>query len=252
MESGFINRFGAVSRDYATYRPGYPSGLFQYLASIAPARSLAWDCATGSGQAAVDLAGRFDHVIATDASHEQIAGARPCANVEYRVATAECSGLASKSVDLITVAQALHWFDVAQFFRECDRVLVRDGVLAIWTYGPLHLDGDSVDAIVSEFEEIVHPYWPPERALVDSGYKSVVLPGPDIDVPEFEMTAAWTLGTLLGYFGTWSSTQSYRETNGVDPRDLVAPALRAAWGNSATPRGVTWKLSIRATRKHSV
>ena len=253
MRESFVDRFASVSGDYAAFRPTYPHALIDWLASIASERSLAWDCATGSGQAAVDLAARFERVIATDASADQIAKAASHPRIEYRVAPAEESGIATGSVDLITVAQALHWFDVDRFFLECERVLKPGGVLAVWTYGPLHVQGESVDAIVQRFyHDIAGPYWPVERALVDSGYQSIKLPYPELEVPAFEMTAFWSLKALLGYLGTWSSTTAYRETTGEDPRDLIGESLAQAWGDTTATRQVVWPLVVRAGRKGSV
>lgn len=222
MAEAFLDRFASVSGDYAAFRPTYPPALFDWLSSTVPTLSLAWDCATGSGQAAVDLAAHFDHVIATDASVDQIAQATSHPHVKYRVAPAEDSGIAVSSIDLVTVAQALHWFEVDRFFRECERVLKPGGVLAVWTYGPLQVEGEAVDAIVQRYyRDIVGPYWPAERALVDSGYASVALPYPELEVPAFAMAVSWSLEALLGYLGTWSSTTAYRGTTGEDPRDLI-------------------------------
>ena len=249
MSQGFVDRFGAVSGDYARFRPQYPSALFDWLASIAPGRSLAWDCATGSGQAAIELASRFDRVIATDASVGQIAAATPAPGVTYRAAKAEDSGLLSDSVDLITVAQALHWFDVDAFYAECDRVLVGGGVLAVWSYGPLSVEGVSVDRVVQRYyHDIVGPWWPPERALVDSGYMSVDLPHPEISAPSFEMEAWWTLRELEGYLGTWSATSAYRAEMEEDPIELIETSLSRAWRDPEGERRITWPLTVRVCR----
>ena len=55
----FKDRFSGHAAEYALYRPHYPKELFQYLASLAPNRDAAWDCATGNGQAAEMLAEYF-------------------------------------------------------------------------------------------------------------------------------------------------------------------------------------------------
>lgn len=245
----FVDRFAPIAADYAAYRPTYPSALFAWLAAAAPRRLCAWDCATGSGQAARELAAHFERVIATDASAGQLAQALHHPRVDYRVAPAESSGLAAASVDLITVAQALHWFDIERFFAESGRVLGPHGVLAVWTYGPLQVAGPA-DAIVQRYyHDIVGPYWPAERRLVDSGYASVALPYPELAGPAFELIAAWPLTSLLGYFGTWSSTRAYQVAHGIDPRTLVADELARAWGEPHRSREVRWPLTVRVGKK---
>src|SRR5437867_8320752 len=136
----FKDHFSKQAADYAKFRPRYPRELFEYLGSVAPSRALAWDCATGNGQAAVELAKVFNRVIATDASEKQIANARSHEIVEYRVAPAENSGIGSETIDLIMVAQALHWFDLDRFYTEGRRVLKLDGVLAASAYNLLHIE----------------------------------------------------------------------------------------------------------------
>jgi SAM-dependent methyltransferase len=224
--------------------------LFEWLAAVSPDRGLAWDCATGSGQAARDLAKRFDHVIATDASASQIDRALPAHGVDYRVAAAEDSGLEPGSVGLVTVAQALHWFAIDRFFAECERVLKPGGLLALWTYGPQTVAGAAVDRIVQHYyRDIVGPYWPAERALVDSGYVSISLPFPELATPAFGMSAEWSLERLLGYLGTWSATTAYRAAVGTDPLDLIRAEISTAWGDPGVPRTIVWPLTVRAGRK---
>lgn len=248
--TAFVDRFAPVAADYAAFRPCYPAALYTWLAACSPRPALAWDCATGTGQAARGLAACFERVVATDASAGQIAQAPSDPRIAYRVAAAEDSGLATATVDLVTVAQALHWFDRARFFAEVARVLRPDGILAVWTYGPLRVAGPTVDGLVQRYyQDIVGPYWPPARALVDSGYAGIALPYPELVPPPFAMTVAWTLEQLLGYLGTWSSTTAYREANGVDPRTLVGPALARAWGEPRNVREVRWPLTVRVCRK---
>lgn len=137
-----------------------------------------------------------------------------------------------------------------RFFRECERVLAPGGVLAVWTYGPLHIADESVEAIVQRYyHDIVGPYWPAARALVDSGYRSVALPYPELQVPAFAMAVSWSLEALLGYLGTWSSTTAYRGTTGEDPRDLIDDSLAQAWGDPTAMREVMWPLTVRVGRK---
>ncbi|MEP6801358.1 MAG: class I SAM-dependent methyltransferase [Acidobacteriota bacterium] len=244
----FPDHFSGHASDYARYRPDYPDSLFDYLAASAPARRLAWDCATGSGQAAFPLAARFDRVVATDASGRQIAEAARHPRIEYRVAFAESAGLPDGSADLVTVAQALHWFDRARFWEEASRVLVRGGVLAVWAYDLLHVS-KAVDAAVRRLAgEIVGPWWPRERRVVDQGYGAIEFPFREMTAPTFVMEKEWTLSDLAGYLRTWSATRRYSASQGRDPVLLVERELAAAWGDPATPRPVTWTLDLRVGR----
>src|SRR5687768_2397733 len=228
MNRPFPDHFSGVAGAYAEFRPRYPETLFDWLADLAPSRQLAWDCATGSGQAALALASRFARVVATDASADQTAAAARHPRVEYRVARAEASGLDAGSVDALTVAQALHWFDRPAFYAEAARVLSRDGVLAAWTYGHPQLDDPGVDAVFRRFYSgTVGPYWPPERALVDEGYRTIEFPFPEVVPPAFEIETRWPLAALLGYAGTWSATTRFREARGFDPVPRLGAELAA-------------------------
>jgi ubiquinone/menaquinone biosynthesis C-methylase UbiE len=250
MTQPFHDHFSAVANRYADFRPHYPAALFDYLATLAPRHSLVWDCAAGNGQATLDLAVRFDRVVATDASPEQIASATPHPKVEYRTATAERSGLPDESVALITVAQALHWFDREKFYAEAARVLVRDGVLAAWVYGINQVEGAGIHALVQNFySNIVGPYWPPERTLVEDGYRTIPFPFVEIATPAFRMEARWTLDALLGYFSTWSATNRFIKATGRNPLEPLGAELARVWGERDTTRLVTWPLSLRAGRK---
>ena len=248
--SEFVDRFGAKANAYAAYRPTYPKELFAYLAETAPAHSLAWDCATGSGQAAVGLAERFEQVIGTDASANQIAEAVAHPRVQYLVATAESSGLRDASVDLCTVAQALHWFNLEKFYAEVRRVLVPGGVLAVWTYSAIGLDEETIDRHMQHFYSgVVGPYWPRERRLVESGYRALSFPFKDIEAPVFALQAEWSLDRLLGYVRTWSAVSRYTLERGSDPVIELDELLRALWGPPDRRRRVYWPMSLRLGRK---
>lgn len=241
--------FDSVSRQYAESRPTYPAELFAWLAGQCPQRTRAWDCGTGSGQAAVDLARHFDQVIATDASAAQIAQARPCAGVEYRVAPAEASGLDDASVDLVTVAQALHWFDLPAFHAEVRRVLRADGLLAVWTYGILHLPDPVLDAPLQHFyHDVVGPWWPAERRHVETGYRDLPFPFPRLAAPPFAMHAQWSLEQLAGYLRSWSATARYREQHRTDPVDALLTELARHWPNDGTTCRIHWPLSLQVGR----
>ena len=252
MSSPFPDHFSGVAGAYAEHRPRYPDRLFEWLAEVSPGHELAWDCATGSGQAAVALAARFDRVLGTDASAAQIAAAQMHSRVEYRVAPAEASGLPDASADLVTVAQALHWFDRPPFYAEARRVLRPGGLVAAWTYGASVFDDPRADAAHRRFySDTVGPFWPAERALVESGYRAIEFPFEEIDAPEFEMEAEWPLSSFLGYVGTWSAVTRFRRKRGYDPVAELGDELRRLWGNPETPRRIRWPLAMRVGRRES-
>ena len=249
MSQPFQDHFSGVANRYADFRPHYPAALFDYLATLVPRAALVWDCAAGTGQATIELAERFDQVVATDASREQIASATPRAGVEYRVAVAEESGLADASVGLITVAQALHWFDLDRFYAEVQRVLRPGGVLAAWAYGINQIEGEPLNQLIQDFyTNIVGPYWPPERRLVEQGYRTMAFPFTELAPPSFRMEARWTLDELLGYFSTWSATNRYIKATGRNPLEPLAEACARHWGDPKASRLVMWPLSLRIGR----
>jgi len=244
----FRDHFSGVSANYAAFRPGYPEALFSWLASVAPARRRAWDCATGTGQAALGLARHFGQVTATDASREQIAAASQHPRIEYRTASAETSGIESGSVDLVTVAQALHWFDIGGFFREAKRVLAGGGVLAVWTYGPVAVEGPETGAIAEAFYHTeMGPFWPEERAIADSGYAGIELPMTELKSPAFGMSVSWTREELLGYIRTLSAVSRFVGKNGSDPVAGLERRLSAHW-NDDSRRTIAWPLTLKACR----
>lgn len=244
----FKDHFSGHAADYAAARPGYPAALFDYLAALPARHELAWDCGTGNGQAALHLAERFARVIATDASAEQLAQARPQPRIEYRQAPAESSGLAGGSVDLVTVAQALHWFEFDRFYAEVRRVLAPGGALAVWTYKLLSVTPE-VDRILVPFAtRTVGPYWPPERRYVDEEYRTLPFPLAEEPAPRFVGVEHWDLGRLLSYVSTWSSVKRYTRSQGEDPLPALAEALTGAWGDPAQVRAVSLPIYLRVGR----
>ena len=246
--TGFSDHFAFAARSYASHRPRYPDALFDWLASVSSRRERAWDCGTGNGQAAVALAGHFEQVVASDPSSAQLASADRVAGVHYVAMTAEQCALRAHSVDLVTVAQALHWFDPQRFFAQVHHVLRPGGSLAVWSYGLLSMD-PAVDALLRRFYfDVLGPFWPVERLLVDSGYAGIELPYAETSVPHFTMEATWSLARLIGYVSTWSAVGRYRTATGEDPIPAFAHDLRAAWGMDDTRRA-RWPLVVRLGRK---
>lgn len=245
----FKDHFSQRAALYATYRPRYPAPLFEYLAGLTPAHDLALDCGTGNGQAAEQLARYFMRVVATDPSSAQIRNATRRENIEYRVARADESGLPARSVDLVTAAQALHWFDAAAFFAETMRVLKPDGALAVWGYGDPILDTTGLHQLLHEFNRVkLEPYWSAERQVLLDGYRAIDFPFVEIEPPSFELRAMWNLAELLGYLRTWSATANYVEQNHADPVAELEPSLAGEWGDPATARLIRWPLYLRAGR----
>lgn len=249
MSEAFKDHFSGHAASYAQARPRYPRALFDWLAAQCAARELAWDAGCGNGQAAVELAQDFERVHATDPSDTQIANAAPHARVRYAVEPAEQCSLSDASVDLITIAQALHWFDFARFFAEAARVLKPRGVLAAWSYGVMRVNAD-VDAVLTDFEhQQVGPYWPPERRYVDEAYRTIPMPFVEIPTPALAMRLDWTLDQVIDYLATWSAVQRYRKARAHDPMPDLRARLATVWGPAETVRTVDWPLVFRATRK---
>jgi SAM-dependent methyltransferase len=245
----FADHFSRIAADYASHRPRYPAALFAWLASVAPERARAWDCGTGNGQAAAALAEHFDAIVATDPSAEQLAEAPRDPRIDYVVATAERAPIATGSIAVATVAQALHWFDREAFYAEARRVLAPDGVLAVWSYALCTVGDAALDSALRQFHDLtVGPYWPAERAIVNAGYAKLEFPFEEVEPPRFAMEVRWTLDQLAAYVGTWSAVQRARDVTGLDPLPALVGALRAGWGEDGSARLVEWPLSVRAGR----
>lgn len=243
----FKDLFSSEAVDYARFRPSYPPALFAWLAAAAPGRTVAVDVATGNGQAALGLADHFQHVIALDASAAQVAEAPSRANVTYGVAPAEATGLEAGSADLLTAAQAFHWFQHEPFFAEARRILRPAGLLAVWCYGLTEITPE-IDRVVRHlYGDVLRDSWEPERRLVETGYREIAVPLTPIDSPPFEMQRAWDLRSLIGYLRTWSALQAFMRARGADPLLALEPDLARAWGDSPT-RTARWTLSLRAFR----
>ena len=244
----FHDYFSRDSAGYAKYRPRYPAALFDWLAATADGRELAWDCATGNGQAAVGLADRFARVVATDASAEQLRHATPRPNVEYRQAAADASGLPTRSVDLVACAQALHWLRRDAFFAEARRVLQPGGLIAAWGYHIPLVREPAIDTALTHFHDVVvGPYWPPERRLVLDRFATIHFPFDEIAAPDFEMRCAWTLDDFAQYLGTQSATDRYRRAQGgADPVPDLVSRVEARWGGRQQVRDVYFPVFMRA------
>lgn len=240
--------FSPLAAQYARSRPTYPSELFSFLASLVERRHLAWDCATGNGQAARSLAADFEHVVATDLSLEQVRRAEPHNRIDYVVARSEQSALANAEADLVTVASAVHWFELESFYAEVKRVVRPGGIVAAWTYHVGHVDPPFDRVFKSFYEDVVGPYFAPGARLVDKRYETIRLPGEEVTAPDFKVSALWNVEHILEFARSWSGTQSYMEARGADPVPMLEAELRAAWGDPLQVRTLRWPVYLRVAR----
>ena len=242
--------FSKQSDFYAKYRPKYPEELFEYLISLCKSKDLEWDCATGNGQAAISLSNYFKKIVATDFSNNQLSNAFQRVNIEYRLEKAEESTLETNSVDLITVATAIHWFNIPQFYKQTDRVLKPGGVLAVWGYGGCRVS-TQLDEILNRFNfETLNNYWPPETKMnwIDN-YRNLPFPYPLLGTPKFIATANYTFYDLLNYMLSWSGVQQYIKKHDQNPIDLVSEELKTKWGNPSDSKMVYWDLFLKCGYK---
>ena len=242
------NPFAAEAAEYAHLRPTYPDELFAFLATVVTERAVAWDCATGNGQAATHLAGYFGRIIATDESPEMIAQAPRDPRIDYRAAEAEDSGLESRSVDLVTVASAIHWFDLRRFYAEVRRVVKPGGTIAAWTYyTPVF--GSDIDAIIHRLaHDILGAYWDERVHYVVDEFHDLPFPFQPIEAPPFQTYMKWDMRDLLAYFETWSSSLKYREANHVSPTSLIEDDLARVWKDPQQKRDLRFPLYMRLGR----
>lgn len=229
MKDNFSNQAG----DYAKYRPAYPQQLYDFIGKLVAQKEAAWDCGTGNGQSAAALAAGFNKVYATDISAQQISHATQVANVFYSVQAAESTNFPNDNFDLITVAQAIHWFDFATFYREVNRVAKPGGILAVWGYSLLQVSPE-IDKLIHDYHfNTLADYWDPERKYLDEGYSNIPFPFAKIDTPAFKIKLAWTLEELRGYLGTWSALQKFIRANGFSPLDSLINDINPFWDREA-------------------
>lgn len=229
---------------YAAFRPRYPQALYDHLLKYVDARNTAWDCATGNGQVAIVLSQYFDRVIATDISQAQLDNAQQATNIEYRITSAEETPFNDCSFDLITVAQAFHWFNQEKFFTEAQRLLKPNGLLAIWGYGLLSVDHIIDQEIMHLYKNTVGPYWDKARSLVDEGYRQSNFPFVEIENPSFFIRTSWTLKHLAGYLESWSATQQYMKVNQINPVTPLIEKLSKSW-NPDEQKTISFPIFLR-------
>lgn len=242
------NWFDQGGKDYARFRPEYPPDLAAALASVSPDHALAVDVGCGNGQLTLPLAAYFDRVIGLDPSEEQIAHAATHPRIAYGLAHAGQLPVGSGRADLVTVAQAAHWFDLPRFYEEVRRIAASGGVLALVSYGVLTLEGEVGERFARFYAREIGPYWPAERKHVDNGYADMPFPFAPITAPRLEIRKAWTLDELLGYIATWSAVRALREASREDILLRFAEDLALLWEDPAQPREVCWPVTMRVGR----
>ena len=240
--------YSSYAKQYARSRPRYPEELFTYLASLVEQHDLVWDCATGNGQAAVSLTKYFKKVIATDVSNEQINNAIKHERIKYKVCKAENSLIDSRSIDLVTVASALHWFNLENFYKEVKRVLKPGGVLAAWTYHIGYIEPPFDQLFFRFYKDVLSEYFVEGARLVDNKYSEIKLPGVPIETKGYFMSADWNLTKMLGFIESWSGTQEYKKVNRKNPIDLISGELKQLWGNPEQTHTLRWPLFIKISR----
>ena len=238
------DNFSDQSRQYARFRPGYPEDLYQWVFQQLSGFERAWDCGTGNGQVARQLAKRFEVVLATDISEAQLSHAPKAENIMYRVARAEQTDLPGEFFDLVTVAQALHWFDFEGFFTEAQRVLKPGGWLAVWSYQLCRFDPDIDHHIQRFYHEIVADFWDPERAHIDNAYANVPFPFTPIPAPPFQQQVVWTIADVEGFLNSWSAVRHFRKKTGDDPVEPFIEELKKDWGKNPN-RMVTFPIFLK-------
>lgn len=230
--------FSDRSSDYAKFRPVYPPSLYELLKEQSREKTTAWDCGTGNGQVAEALASFFSSVCATDISRSQIDQAPQLPNIAYSVQPAEKTDFPDRHFDLITVAQAIHWFDFEAFYEEVRRTSKPGALLAIIGYGGFSVD-EIVDSRLADFRKnIIAPYWDKERKYVDEEYRTIPFPFEEIPAPHLAMEYEWTMEHLLGYLNTWSAVKHFIKEQGFNPVLPLAALLQPIWtaGKTKTVR----------------
>lgn len=238
--------FSTQSKAYATFRPTYPKELYDFIFSEVKEKKSAWDCATGNGQVAKYLSAYFESIYATDISQQQLAHASKGSNIFYNVSPAEKTSFNDNQFDLITVAQALHWFDRDRFYEEAKRVGKQGSLLAVWGYALLYIEPAIDEMIMHFYNDIVGPYWDDARRLVEQEYRSIAFPFEEIQTPSFSIKVQWTIDQLGGYFTSWSATQKFIKEKGFDPVEPFIASLRNHWSTEA--RTVSFPIFSRLGR----
>ncbi len=233
---------------YSRFRPGYPQKLYDFLIKLVTDKKAAWDCGTGNGQVAAKLAQYFEKVYATDASANQLANAVKKENIFYSVENADQTSFENNKFDLITVAQAIHWFDFEKFYEQARRTLKQESLIVVFGYNLMRINKE-IDFIIDDFyKNIIGPYWDAERKYVDENYRTIPFPFKEIKTPDFMSEYEWTFEEVTGYLNTWSAVQHFISKNNQNPVGEIIEPLKKAWGGDQK-RKVSFPIFMRAGRK---
>lgn len=224
------DNFSTNSAEYARFRPNYPPELFRFLEEQLESKEMAWDCATGNGQVARELAKFMKLVEATDISAQQLKNAIKSPTINYSLQPAERTTFPDSSFDFITVAQAIHWFDFDNFFKEVKRLLKPEGLIAVIGYSLFKSNPETESVIFDFYENMVGPFWDPERKYLEEHYQSIPFPFEELPVPPFQQEYEWSFEQLTGYLKTWSAVNHFEKANGFNPVDKIIPDLKKAFG----------------------
>jgi len=239
------DRFSNHAEDYQKYRPSYPEELYAFLLTLVAEKRRAWDCGTGNGQVAVVLAKYFEQVFATDMSEKQLQQAPRLSNIIYKTEPAEKTSFPDHHFDLITVAQAIHWFDFDLFYKEVRHTLQPNGILAVMGYGLIRTE-DHINFIIDRFyTQVIGTYWDKERTYIDEAYQTIPFPFEEIKAPAFHHTMEWNLPQLIGYLNTWSAVQIYEKKEQVNPLSWIEEELTKAWGVVNNTKTITFPILLR-------
>ena len=240
--------FSNQANEYAKYRPTYPIELFEYILSFVENKIIAWDCATGNGQAAGALSRYFEKVIATDISEAQLQNVIQKDNISYQISQAEKTTFPDNSFDLVTAATAYHWFDHKAFYKEATRVGKNRCVVAIWTYTTLISNDENLNKLYQHFyQKIIKAYWEPERKYVDEKYETVDFDFSPLPSKIFYSDYHWTKEQFKGYIETWSAVQKYKKLNGESPLLQIAEVLDQTWPNNEI-KVISFSIHLRIGR----
>ena len=224
------DKFSGNSPDYKRYRPTYPLPFLEEIIGLSRQRIHCWDCGTGNGQVASVLSGYFENVQATDMSEDQIQNAFKAENIQYHISRVEKTNFPEDSFDLITAAQAAHWFDHEVFFNEVKRVSRSQGIIALWGYGLLRFNNELDKQIDAFYNEVLGSYWDSERKHIEQSYKTIDFPFPQIGLSKnYFINKSFSLDEFIGYLGTWSAVKKFNETEGYSPLDSLLQKIKPFW-----------------------
>ena len=234
--------FSDKSDLYARARPSYPEEIFNYLAGLCSETHLAWDCACGNGQAAINLAQQFDSVYASDVSPAQIGNAKKHPRVQYSVGTSEDVRFDDRSMDLICVAQALHWFDYERFWPQVLRLLKPNGIFCAFGYNLPSINTE-IDTLIQKYIlDVIDPFWAVQNQLLWNDYKDIDFPFTQIRQPEFSMTKAWSLAELFAFLHTFSATRRCMDSKGDSFFNKAYEKVEKSWSNPESKKIVSFEL----------